>query len=175
MGEIWKTVPGFSRYDASTFGRVRSTNYKRSGKIQILKPALSSDGYLKTVFLNDDGRYRPRPIHKIIAITFLDDVNGLEVNHINGIKTDNSVNNLEFVTRSENIKHAFNNGLMSAKRGSKNGMSKLSESDVLEIRKYRSLFKGRYYDRKMLAEKYGVSVYHIKDIVSKRRDIWPHV
>lgn len=78
------------------------------------------------------------------------------------------------MTISENIRHAYKNGLIKARRGSSNGNSKLSEQDVKDIRDHAKK-SGRYYGRKKLAEKYGVSEAHIKDIVTKRRDIWPDV
>lgn len=171
--EIWKSIPGFSKYEASSLGNLRSLNYKRTGKVKVLSPSQSPDGYLKTMLLDDDGKYRSWTVHLFVCMAFFGNKKtGFEVNHINGIKTDNSIENLEYCTRSENMKHAFNLGLELPLNGSKNGNSKLSESDVIAIREHASNFKGRYYGRKQLAEKYGVSEAHIKDIVAKRRGIW---
>lgn len=173
--ETWKQIPNFSRYEASTNGRLRSTNYKNSGKTKVLKPALSTDKYLKTMLLNDQGKYKSWAVHKWIALTFLGKKpEGMEVNHIDGFKTNNAPDNLEYCTRSENLKHAYENGLLDTKRGSKNGMAKLTEKQVISIRKH-AKENGRYYGRKELADKHGVSEAQIKDIVNRRRDIWPHV
>lgn len=172
---MWKKIPNFSRYEASTDGRIRSINYKNSGKKKILKPSDGGDGYLKTMLLNDDGKYCSWGIHKWIAFTFLGPrPKGLQINHKNGIKTDNSVKNLEYCSRSENIKHAFDNGLIKPKRGELNGMSKLTKEDVIQIRKT-AKNGGRYYGRKKLAEQYGVSEAHIKDVVNGRRGVWSHI
>jgi len=172
--EKWKTIPNYSRYEASTLGNIRSTNYKNSGKTKVLKPALSG-GYLKTMLQRDDGKYCSFTVHKWIAATFLGDKQkGMEINHKNGIKTDNSVSNLEYCTRSENVQHAFDAGLIEPKRGSRNGMSKLTEDDVNSIRMHAHK-SGRHYGRAKLAKKYGVSEGQIKDIVTRRRNIWPHV
>lgn len=173
--EKWKQIPNFSRYEASTKGRLRSTNYKNSGKTKVLKPADGGDGYLKTMLLNDEGKYKSWGVHKWIALTFLGPKpEGMEINHIDGVKINNEPDNLEYCTRSENLIHAYENGLLDTKRGSKNGMAKLTESDVKEIRRHAEQ-SGRYYGRKELAEKYGVSDGQIKDIVNRRRNIWPHV
>lgn len=170
-----KQIPNFSRYAVCEDGHIYSLNYKRTGKTLKLKPALSKDGYLKTVFLGDDGKYKPMSMHRAVALTYIGEPNGLQVNHKNGIKTDNRLCNLEYVTQSQNILHAYANNLNKPRRGSLNGMSKLMEQDVEEIRNHAANFVGRYYGRKALAKKYGVSEAHIKDIVTKRRNVWPNV
>jgi len=154
-------------------------NYKRTGKVKILKPACSSGGYMKTVLLRDDGKYKSWTVHLFVMMAFVGvKPSGLEVNHKNGIKTDNRVGNLEYVTHKYNVQHSFDNGFQLPLKGEDNPTSKLTEENVLEIRKY---VKGqrekgnRYYGRKKLAEKYGVSDGYIKDIVSRRRGIWSHI
>lgn len=173
--EEWKEIPNFSRYEASTKGRLRSTNYKNSGKTKLLKPADGGDGYLKTMLQNDQGGYNSWGVHKWVALAFLGEKpDGLEINHIDGIKTNNAPDNLEYCTRSENLLHAYENGLLDTKRGSKNGMAKLTEKDVIEIREH-AKNGGKRYGRQKLADRYGVSSAHIKDIVNGRRGIWSHV
>jgi hypothetical protein len=169
--EKWKTIPGFSRYQVSTLGRLRSTNYKNSGKSVVMKPALSPDGYMKTMLLGDDGKYHTSRVHRWVALAYLGDPNGLEVNHKDGNKQNNSPKNLEYCTRSHNVKHAYANGLEKPMRGADNACSKLSEKDVVEIREYAKLH-GKLKNRKALAEKYGVTEGHLKDIVSMRRGVW---
>lgn len=176
--EIWKPIPNFSRYEASDKGRLRSTNYKNSGKTKVLKPALANDGYLKTMLLNDDGKYRSWTVHLFICLTFLGEKpKGYEVNHMDGNKTNNSINNLEYVTRSENIKHAYNYGLITPKVGASNGNSKLTEDDIIAIREHAKKNSPRY-GRDKLADKYGVSSAYIKEIVNgrkTRRSTWSHI
>ena len=168
--EIWKSIPNFSRYEASNKGNLRSLNYKNSKKTKILKPALSPDGYLKTMLQGDNKKYSSWTVHKFVLLAFLGerDVN-LEINHIDGNKINNELSNLEYVTRSENIKHAYDNNLISPKVGSKNGKSKLKESEVIEIREH-ARNSGRYYGRKELAVKYGVSECTIKEVVTRRKN-----
>ena len=171
-----KSIPGFSRYVACESGLLYSTNYKNTGRLKELRPALSPDGYLKTMLVKDDGSYHTDRVHCFVAWAYLGPVpDGMEINHINGVKTDNSPSNLEYVTHSQNIKHAFDTGLATPARGELNGMAKLTDEEVAEIRRHARESPTRYYGRKLLAAKFKVSEAHIKDIVTKRRNLWPHI
>ena len=103
--EIWLTVPDFTNYEVSCYGRVRN---KITG--HILSPGICR-GYPQ-VTLYDGARHWNTTIHRLVADTFYDgDHQGLEVNHIDGDKKNNCIWNLEWCTREENIKHAWENGL----------------------------------------------------------------
>jgi len=177
--EIWNKIEGFSRYEASNLGRIRSLNYKNSGDIRVLKPG-NSEGYMKTILLNDDGKYKPIRVHRIIMIAFKGK-SELEVNHINGIKDDNRIENLEYTTHSKNLLHAYKTGLQLPSRGSSNGRSKLTEEQVLEIRKYVNNIRAtgkRYWNRKAIAIKYGISESYVKELVmnrTTRKNAWTHI
>ena len=170
MIEVWKTIPNFSRYEASSFGRLRSLNYKNSGKTIILNPALTKDGYMKTMLLDDSKKYRSLCVHTFICLAFYGEKEqGIEINHIDCNKQNNCISNLEYCTRSENILHGYRNKLLFPKVGQSNGMAKLSDSDVKEIREYVKT-KGRYYGRKELAIKYNVAECTIKEVVTRRKN-----
>ena len=171
MEKTWKPIPTFSNYEASSDGELRSLNYKRSGRVVVLNPSLTSDGYMKTMLLDDTGKYRSWTVHKFVTLAFFGDRQGLEVNHKNGIKTDNRIHNLEYVSRSENIKHAYANRLMRGMVGVNNPNSKLTNEQVVEIRNHASTH-GKNYGRKELALKYNVSECCIKEVVNHRRGIW---
>lgn len=105
MREHWISIYGFDRYQASDLGRIRNDE----GHIMV--PYLSKSGYL-TVKLFKEGKHYPKYVHRLVAETFIPNyLNDRQVNHKNGDKTDNRVNNLEWVTTSENIRHAIDNGL----------------------------------------------------------------
>lgn len=152
---------------------VKSNGRTYTRKSKILKTALYQ-GYEKGA-LSIDGKMYSFAVHRLVMDAFVpNDENKETVNHKNGIKTDNKVSNLEWMTRSENCQHSFDTKLQHPKKGSLNGRAILKEQDVKEIRRVAASGK-RYYGRKELAEKYKVSEAHIKEIVTRRRNIWYHV
>lgn len=116
MEEIWKDIEGFPGYQVSNLGRVRSwlnTRKIRQRMPHILKPGIAGKGYL-VVNLTNNNIHVTKGIHRLVAEAFIPNPeNKPEVNHDNGDKSDNSVSNLVWATRSENAKHAIDNGLHS--------------------------------------------------------------
>jgi len=114
MEEIWINIDSYEgQYQVSNYGRVRST-FKNNGRgftyrYKILKPFISNSGYHRVCLVNNKKNYY-KSIHRLVIEAFLGK-NDLYVNHINGIKTDNNIQNLEYCTRSENQKHAYKLGL----------------------------------------------------------------
>lgn len=113
--ERWLPIKGYEGiYEVSDQGRVRGLDRidncgKRvNGRVMAL--GLDGRGYLQ-VRLCKYGVPITKRVHKLIATAFLGESNGLQVNHKNGIKKDNRLSNLEYVTGSENQIHAFKNGL----------------------------------------------------------------
>lgn len=113
--EIWKDVAGYEGlYQVSNHGRVRSLDryvpHKTFGqkfcKGHIMATHVTNSGYL-CVNLCKDNKYTSYDVHRLVAIAFLnvDDVNGLEVNHIDENKKNNRADNLEWVTKSQNNRH----------------------------------------------------------------------
>ena len=107
-------------------------------------------------------------VHRLVAETFLPNPeNKTEVNHKNGNKTDNRVENLEWSTRSENLKHAFEAGLHN-QLGEAHRSNKLSKESVLEIRQ-----NAQGLSQEALGTKYGVSQKAISSIINRKT--WRHI
>lgn len=99
--EIWKTIKGYEDYQVSNYGRI-----KRNEKI--LKPILSRNGYLH-IFLYSKGKSKQFLVHRVVANTFIENKNNLkEINHKDGNKQNNIIDNLEWCTRKENVHHFLN-------------------------------------------------------------------
>jgi hypothetical protein len=116
MEEIWKDIEGYEGlYQVSNLGRVKSLKKKYSKEDRIRKLRLDKDGYL-VVSLWKYGKPKTMKVHRLIAISFIENIeNKSFVNHLDGIKNNNSIENLEWVTASENTKHAHYTGLMNKK------------------------------------------------------------
>jgi len=147
-------------YSISKNGEVLSNNGKK------LKTEITKFGYCRCA-LYSNGNTKRFAIHRLVAMAFIPNPeNKPQVNHKDGNKKNNCVENLEWVTASENIFHAFKNGLRKPTDGIINGMAKLSNDDVLSIRKTYS--EGNISQQK-IGELYGVQQSCIQRIVSKKR------
>jgi len=170
--EIWKKAVGYPTYEVSNLGRIKTFNWKNSGQTRIMKPAIDKSGYLRTMLKDENGKITTIKVHRVILNTFKyrSDYKKYEVNHKDGNKQNNNIDNLEWVTRKENIQHCIDNNLQYVLKGEEIGNSILKENDVIYIR---NNFKPRVITRKMLASKFNVSEGTIKDILSRRS--WKHV
>ena len=138
--EVWKNITGFeSRYEVSDLGRVRSLdrhskhNTSKTGFIlqkgQMLKPYISKKGYLKVDLGDGFGKRKSVSVHRLVAIAFIDNpMNYDQVNHMDGVKTNNHIDNLEWCNNSENQLHAYANGLNV--RSDKSGKPKKSVNQI---------------------------------------------
>ena len=124
MEEVWKDIPGYEgMYQASTLGRIRSLDHyskefmnngvpcKQFRKGKIMKGTPDEDGYLDIALYISKGNYKYYRVHRLVALTFLptDDAS-LQIDHINCVKDDNRVENLEWVSCRENINRAWRAG-----------------------------------------------------------------
>lgn len=164
-----KDVVGYEGiYAVNEKGGVWSYPNKRHGG-KWMKPRFNLQGY-KFVGLRKTGkRQRNFSIHKLVALAYIPNVQCKpQINHKNGIKTDNKVENLEWCTSSENLKHAFKIGLKS-QDGEKHPSAFLSEREVEDIRQMRKSTNLTYQE---IADKFGISGGHVGSIVSGFR--WKH-
>lgn len=161
--EIWKPVLGFIGYEISNLGRIRSLPRKFQPKSYILKCNKTPKGYI-SVALSGGNKETRKLVHRLVLSSFTGDNKTLQVNHIDGNKTNNILSNLEWVTQSQNITHAYATGLM-VKVGDTSANRKLNSILVAEIR---AKFLPRKYTIKMLSIEYGVTSSAIKAIITKR-------
>lgn len=171
--EIWKDVVGYEGlYQVSNMGRIKSFHYDRVNG-RVLKPGWAGCGYLK-VGLWQDGKRKCMLVHRLVAIAFLGPPPSPdhEANHKNGDKTDNHVENLEWITHSGNTQHAYR--ILGAKprrpSGEANGNAKLTDGKVRRIRK---LYATGKWTQAELGKMFGVSDVTISYIVNRK--IWKHI
>ena len=181
--ERWKDVVGYEGfYKVSDKGRVKSVDREvragnrhnskistRTVKGRVLKQQENIDGYL-IVCLSKHGDVKYRRVHRLVLKAFKGVRKSLQGNHLDFDRKNNKLSNLEWCTCKENINHTVRNGRWNPGVGEKSSSAKLTESQVLEIRKA-CLYKTHSYNE--LAEIYNVHPATISDIF--RRKSWKHI
>ena len=186
--ELWNDVVGYKGYyKVSDRGRVKSlervinrTTSKQKIKERILKASCTETGYKKVV-LYKNNKKKTKKVHRLVAESFIENpYKKKTINHKNGIKTDNSVCNLEWATYSENNKHAYKNGFnfngeyqkkqtSLANRGENCKTSKLTEFDIKVIR---DAWLTGVFTQKYLSKEFGVGQDQISRIVNYKQWAW---
>ena len=172
--EIWKDIPNYYElYQGSNLNRIKSLErwittklgFKRFIKEKILHEWVVGSGY-RQIGLFKNNKLKFFYVHRILAQIFLPNpLNLPEVNHKNGIKTDNKIENLEWVSKSENMQHAHKIGLIVREPGEKNYNKKLNNEQVLEIRK---MYATGNYSQRKLGEIFKVDRGNIHYITSRK-------
>ena len=187
--ERWRSISSFPEYIVSTKGRIKravdsrpgvSGNFRKKGFER--KPVLSFRGYASVGLTISPNKQKTCMIHNLVLEAFVGPCPpGHECNHKDGNKLNNCLYNLEWVTYSENQKHAYRNGLRASQKGEKNNNAKLKEGEVWLIKKLlesdlHSSKTRKQWDRLFLreiAEMFRVSFVTISAI--KQRKSWKHV
>lgn len=165
-----KQIENYEDYFVDEAGNVYS---KRKGSLKKLKPILTYYGYYEANIVNSKRKFRAK-IHRLVAQAFIPNPNNLpQINHKDGNKLNNNIENLEWCTAKDNLKHARETGLNNSiprpnGRGTKNSRSILTEEKVLSIRE-----NPDNKTHKQLALQYGVAESTISGIIARLR--WTHI
>lgn len=166
--EIWVKCNLECNYMVSNFGNVRHINKKENLKYSLSK---NKKGYPQVrIYVNSVKTCQK--IHKLVMISFKQNeyFEGAVINHIDGNKLNNRLDNLEWCTPSENQKHAYKNNLLNIKPGRDHNVSKLKSEQVKEIK---NLLKTKKLTMKEISKKYSISYENVRSI--KNNKIWKHI
>lgn len=174
--EEWRDIPSYEgRFQVSNFGHVRSnrprTRLPETWKL--LKLGVGTNGYVK-VTLCMHNKPSTKNVHRLVMLAFVGPCpDGIQVNHKNGDKSDNRLDNLEYVTPTQNARHAYDElgkrwGYLECP-GELNPQAVLTENDIKTIR----FLAANGVSNRVLAERFGMAYGTIWDIVTHKT--WRHI
>lgn len=176
--EIWKDIEGYEGlYQVSNWGNIRSFKIDPSGRL--LKMSPTAHGYAQVALYKTPKDYKQIRVHRLVYMAFVGEIpSNLEINHKDGCKRNNYIDNLEAVTRSENAKHAWRTGLQARRYGSvkkvfyahKTGKRKRQSINIRQQFTIRRLYdKGNGVLPEEIASMFKVSVHVIEEILRRER------
>lgn len=167
----FKAIPNYSRYAVDIFGNIYSLNYNKTKNIKIMKQRKNRYGYMQIQLFDDSKKSKLLSVHRLVAISFIPFIKGKEyVNHIDGNKSNNHVDNLEWCNLSENTKHSYNtiktqsyNRLLVISKEAAKRLRKFTQEEVDSIRKKHSIQQLSF---RKLAKEYNCGKTVIERIVN---------
>jgi hypothetical protein len=139
MTEEWRLIPGTWGYHVSNMGRVKRLRHTGT-TIRILRPVNDGKGYLRVRIVAYGFPRRMWFVHQLVMLVFLGECpKGYQINHIDSNRSNNRLDNLEYVTPQENQRHSWQTTQRQPPhRGERTHFAKLTEANVIEIRKMRA-------------------------------------
>ena len=181
--EVWRDIPGYvGHYQVSNRGRVKTLKGCRG--VLILKGYSKKTNPYVRVLLMLNGKGRDHGIHALMWTAFKGPIpEGKEINHKNGIKYDNRLDNFELMTHSQNVKHAYDMNLIPSRKGEGNVRAVLTDEDVIWMRKEYKRIKEEAIKRGRqkvpygtilgFARQFGITTTSIKMAISGKS--WGHL
>lgn len=183
-GEIWKDIPDYEGiYQVSTLGRIKlldrvCTHYNsiHGSKFlseRIMKQEIGSNGYYR-VNLTKNSKSKHPTVHRLVGLTFISNPeNKPQINHLNGNKLDNRVDNLQWVSISENTIHAIETGLIKVRKGDECSMRKIDSVKAKEIKELLFKKSENKLSLQKIADICGTTRNIVKDI--HNGNSWKHI
>jgi hypothetical protein len=162
--ELWKPLEEYKGIEVSSVGRIRRAANKRRKERILTEFPKDRDGYCRCSVQKQDGTWTSQPVHRLVAKAFLSNpLNKQAVNHIDGNRTNNKVENLEWVTPKENVIHSFKFG---RRKECKIVPRKtlLTDFQISQINKLREL-----YTVNQIAKLFNIEYQSLKNIIHKKK------
>jgi hypothetical protein len=162
--ELWKPLNEYKGIEISSIGRIRKAANKRNKERLLTLFPKDRDGYYRCSVQKLDGTWTSQPVHRLVAKAFLINVENKQVvNHIDGNRTNNRVENLEWVTPKENVIHSFKFGQRKiCKQIPKNTI--LTDFQIGQINNLR-----KFYTVKQISKIFNIEYQSLKNIIHKKK------
>lgn len=162
--ELWKPIEQFLYLEVSSKGRIKRLAHKNKKERIQSEFAKDRDGYCRCTVYKLDGTYTSIPVHRLVAMAFLPNPeNKSQVNHKDGNRANNCIENLEWVTPKENVRHSYLYGNRKAcKQITKNTL--LTDFQINEIDNLR-----KYYTVNQIAKLFNVEYQSLKNVIHKKK------
>lgn len=162
--ELWRPLLEYKGIEVSSVGRIRKAANKRRKERILTEFPKDKDGYCRCSVQKLDGTWTSQPVHRLVAKAFIDNPDNKEsVNHIDGNRTNNKVENLEWVTAKENVIHSFKFGnRKKCKEVPKRTL--LTDFQISQIDKLREI-----YTVNQIAKLFNIEYQSLKNIIHKKK------
>lgn len=167
-GESWKNIPGFSKYEISEYGRIRSFHGRKNEKFKILKGSKDKDGYRRVSIVSDSGKMHSFKFYEMVAKLWIGErPKNLVITHLDGNKLNDHYSNLAYRSQLENIRDKIKHGTQTI--GENHPNAKLTNSEVSHIKNLISLG----HTNTELSKEFNIAAEQISAI--RHNKTWKHI